>query len=74
MKTNVKALAGTVALLPAKDRTYLAEQLIAGLEEDELERQWIEEASRRQKEVRSGRVKPIPAQEVYRRIDALLGK
>jgi hypothetical protein len=74
MKTNVKALAGTVALLPAKDRTYLAERLLASLEEEDLERQWIDEANRRREEVRSGQVKPIPAAEVYRRIELLLGK
>ena len=74
MKANVKALAGTVAMLPAEDRTYLAEQLLASLEEEDLEKQWIAEANRRRDEVRSGRVKPIPAVEVYRRIDLLLGK
>ena len=74
MRTNVKALAGTVALLPAKDRTYLAEKLLASLDEEDLEKQWIAEANRRRDEVRSGRVKPIPAAEVYRRIELLLRK
>ena len=74
MTTKVKMLAQTVVLLPPKDRTYLAEQLLASLEEEHLEQQWIAEAKRRRDEVRSGRVKPVPAAEVYRRIDSLLGK
>lgn len=74
MTAKVKALAETVVRLPPKDRTYLAEQLLASLEEAELEEQWIAEAKRRRDEIRSGRVKPIPAEEVYRRIDRILGK
>ena len=58
----------------AKDRTYLAEQLLASLDESDLEQQWTAEAKRRRDEVRSGRVKPISAEAVYRRIDRLLGK
>ena len=74
MTSKVRTLAETVVLLPPKDRTYLAEQLLASLEEEHLEQQWSAEAKRRRDEVRSGRVKPVPAEEVYRRIDSLLGK
>jgi putative addiction module component (TIGR02574 family) len=74
MTTKLKSLAKTAVLLPPEDRTYLAEQLLASLEEADLEQQWVTEATRRRDEVRSGRVKPIPAEEVYRRIDHLLGK
>jgi len=74
MTSKVKTLAKTAVLLPPEDRTYLAEQLLASLEDSELEQQWISEAKRRRDEVRSGRVKPIPTEEVYRRIDRLLRK
>jgi putative addiction module component (TIGR02574 family) len=74
MTANVKSLAKTAVLLPPKDRTYLAEQLLASLDETDLEQQWIAEAKRRRDEVRTGQVKPIPADEVYRRISRLLGK
>jgi putative addiction module component (TIGR02574 family) len=74
MTTKVKSLAKTAVLLPPKDRTYLAEQLLASLDESDLEQQWTAEARRRRDEVRSGRVKPIPAEQVYRRIDRILGK
>jgi len=73
MTTQVKALAATVVLLP-KARTYLVEQLLASLDEEHLEQQWMAEAKRRRDEVRSGRVKPVPAEEVYRRIDSLLAQ
>jgi putative addiction module component (TIGR02574 family) len=74
MTTKVKSLAKAAVLLPPKDRTYLAEQLLASLDEVDLEQQWTAEAKRRRDEVRSGQVKPIPAEEVYRCIDRLLGK
>ena len=74
MTTKAKSLARTAVLLPPEDRTYLAEQLLASLDETDLDHEWTAEAKRRRDEVRSGRVKPIPAEEVYRRIDRLLGK
>ncbi len=74
MTATVKNLAKTAVLLPPKDREYLAERLLASLEETESEQQWITEARRRRDDVRSGRVKPIPAEEVYRRIDRILGE
>ena len=74
MTTKLKSLAKTAVLLPPEDRTYLAEQLLASLEEADVEQQWASEAKRRRDEVRSGRVKPIAAEEVYRRIDQLLAK
>ncbi len=72
MTTTIKNLAETVVLLPPKERVYLAERLLESLEEVELEQRWLEEAKHRRDEVRSGRVKPIPAEQVYRRIDRLL--
>ena len=74
MTTKVRSLAKTAVLLPPGDRAYLAEQLLASLDEADLEQQWTAEALRRRNEFRSGRVKPVPAEEVYHRIDRLLGK
>lgn len=67
MSVSTKKLAETVVLLPLKDRAYLAERLLASLEDADLEQQWIDEAKRRRDEVRSGKVKPVGAEEVYRR-------
>jgi putative addiction module component (TIGR02574 family) len=70
----LKDIADSVEQLPAKDRAFLAEHLIASLDDVDLEQQWAREALRRRDEVRSGKVKPIPAAEVYRRIERLLAK
>jgi len=74
MRIKVKSLAQSVVLLPPKDRAYLIEHLLASLDEADLEQQWSVEAKRRRDEIRSGQVKPMASDEVYRRIDCLLGK
>jgi putative addiction module component (TIGR02574 family) len=74
MTAALKSIAETVEKLPAKDRILLAERLIASLEDTDFDREWAEESIRRRNEVRSGKVKPIPASEVYRQIERLLAK
>lgn len=74
MTTNLKDLAETVTKLPADDRAFLAEQLLVSLDDTELEKSWTTEAKRRRDEIRSGQVKPIESEEVYRRIDAILNE
>ena len=74
MTAALKSIAETVEQLPAKERAYLAERLIASLDEAELETAWANEAIRRRDEVRSGKVKTVPAAEAYRRIERLLAK
>ena len=74
MTAALKSIAETVERLPAKDRILLAEHLIASLEGTDFDPEWAKEAVRRRDEVRSGKVKPVPASEVYRRIERLLAK
>ena len=74
MTTELKQLAETVIQLPPKDRAFLAERLLGSLEQEEIDQAWIAEAKRRRNDVRTGKVKPIPAGDVYRRIEKLLGK
>jgi putative addiction module component (TIGR02574 family) len=74
MTAALKNIAETVERLPAKDRILLAERLIASLEDTDFDREWAGESLRRRDEVRSGKVKPVPAGEVYRRIERLLAK
>ncbi|HET6764143.1 MAG TPA: addiction module protein [Longimicrobiaceae bacterium] len=60
--------------LPADERARLAEALIASLDEDaRLERAWDEEIALRVEDLRSGRVKGIPAEEVFAEMEDLLG-
>jgi hypothetical protein len=52
----------------------LAHELIASLDAfpaAEVEELWRAEAERRQKEIQSGKVTPIPGDEVLRELDAL---
>lgn len=74
MTAALKSIAETVEQLPAKERAYIAERLIASLDEAELETAWADEAIRRRDEVRSGKLKTVPAAEAYRRIERLLAK
>lgn len=74
MTAALKDLAETVVQLPPKERAFLAERLLESLDEAHLDEKWVEEARRRRDEVRSGKVKPIPANEVYRRISRILKK
>ena len=61
----------TAALqLSVEERAQLAGSLLLSLDEpseSEVERLWLEEAERRLKEFREGRVSGIPADEVFRR-------
>lgn len=74
MTALVKNLADTVTKLHPKDRAYLAERLLASLEDADWEEQWGAEGASRREEIRLGRIKPVSAGEVYRRIESLLKK
>jgi len=56
--------------LPTTSRAFLAEKLLASLEDDEpseeVERAWKKEASRRYKALKTGKVKARPHAEVMR--------
>jgi putative addiction module component (TIGR02574 family) len=61
--------------LPFRERALLAEHLISSLDEEEdpeAERLWIEEAERRYKEYKKGKVKAKPAEVVFKEARAKL--
>jgi putative addiction module component (TIGR02574 family) len=61
--------------LPTKERGELAEELIDSLEldkEDDLDPELRAVVERRLAELESGSVKPIPAEEVHKRVKAKL--
>lgn len=79
MSEKAEQLKKVLAELSAEDRAELLDYL-AGLEEveedltrEEWEAAWAEEINRRVEEIRSGRAKTIPGDEVFRRIDEKLG-
>ena len=63
--------------LPPSSRARLAEQLVESLdaaESDEVRKAWAAEAIRRRDEVRSGKVKPIPADQVLADVRRVVGR
>lgn len=61
--------------LGVRDRAKLAEKLLASLDtlsDEEADRLWADEAERRLKEYRAGRMKAIPADEVARKAQRLM--
>jgi putative addiction module component (TIGR02574 family) len=63
--------------LPVDSKISLAEKLVESLaaeEPTEIERHWAAEAVRRRDEVRSGRVKVIPGEEVLEEVRRLVGR
>lgn len=66
MASTAENLESAVLQLPRSERARLAERLIASLdEESEIESAWAEEIERRVADFRSGKVKPIPGEQVF---------
>jgi len=71
MATTIERLAEQALKLPTEARARLADLLVESLDAEEIgriERLWAAEAIRRRDEVRSGRVKTIPADEARRKV------
>ena len=71
MHMTVEQIAEEAMALPSEARALLADRLVESLDpaEDGLIRQlWMREARRRIDEVRSGEVKPIPADEAFAQV------
>jgi putative addiction module component (TIGR02574 family) len=75
---TVKEIATAAMKLDSKKRARLAAQLIESLREEEeklspeeWEKLWAREAERRLEELRQGKAKEIPSEEVFARARAL---
>jgi putative addiction module component (TIGR02574 family) len=75
MKMTMELLKEVLSL-PVEQRALLADTILKSLNapEADLDRIWIEEAKRRLEELRSGRVKAVPGDEVFQRVRARFGK
>ena len=72
---NIQSIEQEVLSLPIEDRARLAEKLLASLDalsEQEIEKLWLVEAERRASEIDNGIVQLVSAEEVERRIQAIL--
>ncbi len=71
----LKKIESDLLKLPTKERARLAARLIESLDhesDEECERAWFEEAERRDKEMRDGKVKGIAADVIFKRIKSTL--
>jgi len=71
MARDLKHIAAEALELPLTERAELASQLLDSLEdisEEESDALWAEEAERRYAEYEAGRIKAIPAEEVFARL------
>lgn len=72
---DVEALEREVLKLPAEDRARLAQELLDSLDEfppQEIDRLWLEEASRRAAQIDADEVELVSAEDVDRKARALL--
>lgn len=71
MARPVKELEKELMELPAEERARLAHELIVSLDgpaDEGVEEAWLEEVTRRDKEVTEGTVKGIPVEEAMKRL------
>jgi len=66
----MKELIEEVASLPVEERALVADSILRTLNppDAEIDRKWMQVAQRRLAELRSGKVKPIPGEQVFARV------
>jgi putative addiction module component (TIGR02574 family) len=64
---RVKELIEEVNSLPVEERAAVADSILRSLNppESDIDRKWAQVAQRRLEELRSGKVKPVPGEEVF---------
>ena len=75
MSTALKKIEDDALKLSPRSRARLAERLIRSLDETagrEAEREWLVEIERRSVELKSGKVKGVPAVKVFKKARAAL--
>jgi len=77
MALTIDELTKEALQLPSSSRALLAERMVESLDAaatDEIQKLWTAEAVRRRDEVRSGRVQPIPGEQVLAEVRRLVGR
>ncbi len=77
MPLTLEQLAEEALQLPAESRALLADKIVESLdfsEPDDIQKIWAAESVRRRDEVRSGKVKAIPGQEVIAEVRRIVGR
>jgi putative addiction module component (TIGR02574 family) len=67
---TTKELIEEVASLPVEERVTVADAILRALNppESEIDRKWAQVAQRHLAELRSGQVKPVPAEQVFAKV------
>ncbi len=67
---NTKQLIDEVVSLPVEERALVIDSLLRSLNqpESEIDKIWAKESKRRLDELRSGQVKAIPGEEVFKKV------
>lgn len=75
-KTSTKKLIEEIESLPVEERAVVAESVLQTLNpvESETQTKWIESAEKRLQEIKSGKVKVVPGNEVFERIQRIFSK
>ena len=71
MESELKKLSDDALLLPVRQRATLAHILLSSLDEDvkqDVDHLWAVELEKRIQDIRSGKVKGIPAAEVFAKL------
>lgn len=77
MPLTLDQLAEEAMQLPPTSRAELAEKLVESLEfpeSDEIQSLWAAEAIRRRDDIRSGRITPIPGEQVIAEVRRSVGR
>ena len=75
MAKTIEDIENEIRSLSADDRMHLLRDLIADLDgsmDEDVEKAWLEEAERRYKDLKEGKVELIPAEEVFAKARARL--
>ena len=73
MNRSLEELASEALQLSVESRAALAKRLLDSLDDlapEEYERMWVEEASRRYQQLKSGTATSVASEEVFARLDA----
>ncbi|MEN6425268.1 MAG: addiction module protein [Phycisphaerales bacterium] len=67
---TMKELIEEVASLPVEERAIVADSILRSLNppESDIDRKWVQVAQRRLADLRSGKVKAIPSEEVFAKV------
>jgi len=68
MAIDLEQLTQEALSLPPDAKVALIELLLQSLDNDEIDEAWINEAEKRYEELQTGKVKGLPADEVFRQL------